>query len=71
MGDQIPGPLDKLRDSVNQVNKRLSNVQTHLMKSDLARATCPRCGIDVKYALSEEWRGTLKCRDCGVRFRVE
>ena len=71
MGDEIPGPLDKLRDRVNQANKRLSRVQTHLMKSDLALATCPQCGIEIKYAPSEKWRGTLKCRDCGVRFRAE
>jgi len=71
VGDEIPGPLDKLRDRVNQVNKRLSKVQTHLMKSDLAPATCPQCGIEIKYASSEKWRGTLKCRDCGVRFRAE
>ncbi len=71
VGDEIPGPLDKLRDRVNQANKRLSKVQIHLMKSDLARAICPQCGFQIKYASSERWRGTLKCRDCGVRFRAE
>jgi len=70
VGDEVPGPLDKLRDGVNQVNKLLSRVQTHPMKSDLALATCPQCGVEIKYSLSERWRGTLKCRDCGVRFRA-
>ena len=70
MGDEVPGPLDKLRDRVNQANRRFSKSQTHLMKSDLALTACPQCGVEIKYASSERWRGTLKCRGCGVRFKV-
>lgn len=53
MCDKIPGPLDKLRDRVNQVYKRPSEVQTHPVKSDLNLSICPHCGVEIKYASSE------------------
>ena len=71
MGDEIPGPFDRLSDGLNQTKGQWSKYLTHFRKRDLALTTCPQCGIEIKYRSSEVWRGTLKCRDCGVRFRVE
>ena len=70
MGDEILGPFDRLRDRFNQASGQWGKDQTHLRKSDLALATCPQCGIEIKYTSSEMWRGTLKCPECGVRFKV-
>ena len=70
MGDEIPGPFDRIRDRLNQANGQWGKDQTHLWKPDLALTTCPQCGIEIKYTSSEKWRGTLKCHDCGVSARA-
>ena len=71
MGDEIPGPFDRLKDRLNQAKGQWGKDQTHLWKNDLALTICPQCGIEIRYTSSEKWRGTLKCHDCGVRFRAE
>jgi len=71
VGDEIPGPFDMLRERFIQANGYWSKDQTHLRKRDLDMATCPHCGLEIRYTSSEMWRGTLKCHDCGVRFRAE
>ena len=71
MGDEIPGHFDRLRERFIQTSGYWSKDQTNLKKLDLAMATCPQCGNEITYASSEKWRGTLKCHDCGVRFRAE
>ena len=71
MGDEIPMGTNRLREMFEKAQGQVFKDNYRERPKIKWRITvCPHCGYKIRYYPKEEWMGTLKCPECGIRFKV-
>jgi len=69
MRDPVPGPLDALRERFLRSEGWVKREQ-YQPRQEWKITHCLACGKKIKYIPKDKFNGTLKCPECGIRFKV-
>ena len=71
MGDPVPGHNDRLRELFEKAEGQLrKDGHRERPKRKWLRARCPNCEYNVEYLPQENFKGDIRCPQCGKEFHI-